>query len=58
MGSRWAGPPPRTATTLALGIAIDAPIVRGLLAPALVGVLGKANLTMPRWLGRVLFLPH
>jgi RND superfamily putative drug exporter len=45
------------ATALALGIAIDALIVRGLLAPALVGVLGRANWTMPRALRRVLFLP-
>lgn len=42
------------ATALALGIAIDAVIVRGLLAPALVGVLGRANWTMPRALARVL----
>ena len=39
------------ATTLALGIVIDALVVRGLLAPALVGVLGGLNWTMPRWLG-------
>jgi RND superfamily putative drug exporter len=45
------------ATTLALGIAIDAVIVRGLLAPALVGVLGGANWTLPRWLARALLLP-
>lgn len=45
------------ATTLALGIAIDALIVRGVLAPALVGVLGKANWTMPGWLRKVLLLP-
>ncbi len=45
------------ATALALGIAIDALIVRGLLAPALVGVLGRANWTMPRALRRALFLP-
>ena len=45
------------ATALALGIAIDAVIVRGLLAPALVGVLGRANWTLPRPLGRVLLLP-
>jgi RND superfamily putative drug exporter len=42
------------ATTLALGIAIDAIIVRGLLAPALVAVLGEANWTLPRPLARVL----
>jgi RND superfamily putative drug exporter len=45
------------ATALALGIAIDAVIVRGILAPALVGVLGRANWVMPRWLGKVLMLP-
>lgn len=45
------------ATTLAVGIAIDALIVRGLLAPALVGVLGGANWTMPPWLRKVLLLP-
>jgi putative drug exporter of the RND superfamily len=42
------------ATTLALGIVIDAVIVRGLLAPALVAVLGHLNWTMPRGLARVL----
>lgn len=35
------------ATALALGIAIDALIVRALLAPALVTVLGNANWTLP-----------
>lgn len=45
------------ATTLALGIAIDAVIVRGLLAPALVGVLGAANWTLPHSLARALRLP-
>ncbi|RYB93738.1 MMPL family transporter [Nocardioides oleivorans] len=44
------------ATALALGIAIDAVIVRGLLAPALVGVLGRANWTIPRVLSRALLL--
>jgi RND superfamily putative drug exporter len=42
------------ATALALGIAIDAVVVRALLAPALVAVLGRANWTMPAWLGRLL----
>ncbi len=46
------------ATTLALGIALDAVIVRGLLAPALVGVLGRANWTMPTWLEHTLLLPR
>ena len=38
------------ATTLALGILVDAVVIRSLLAPALVGVLGKNNWTMPAWL--------
>ncbi len=42
------------ATTPALGIAIDAVIVRGLLTPALVGVLGRANWTLPHPLARLL----
>lgn len=42
------------ATALALGIIIDAVIVRGLLAPALVGALGRANWVIPRWLGSAL----
>ena len=41
------------ATTLALGILVDALVVRGLLAPALVGVLGQRNWTSPRWLRRL-----
>ena len=41
------------ATTLALGIVIDAVVVRGLLAPALVAVLGHLNWTMPRPLARL-----
>jgi putative drug exporter of the RND superfamily len=35
------------ATTLALGILIDATIVRGVLAPALVAALGRANWWLP-----------
>ena len=42
------------ATTLALGILIDAVIVRSLLAPALVGVLGRLNWSMPNGLARIL----
>ena len=36
------------ATGLAFGIAIDATIVRGVLAPALVAALGRANWWLPR----------
>ena len=42
------------ATTLALGILLDAVVVRGLLAPALVAALGHLNWTMPGPLRRVL----
>ena len=42
------------ATTLALGILLDAVVVRGLLAPALVAALGHLNWTMPGLLRRVL----
>ncbi len=42
------------ATTLALGILLDAVVVRGLLAPALVAALGHVNWTMPDVLRRVL----
>ncbi len=37
-----------TATAFALGIIIDATIVRGVLAPALVAALGPANWWTPR----------
>jgi RND superfamily putative drug exporter len=45
------------ATTLAVGILLDAVVVRGLLAPALVAVLGRANWTLPRPLASVLRVP-
>ena len=37
------------ATALALGIILDATIVRGVLAPALVAALGPANWWVPKW---------
>ena len=42
------------ATTLALGILLDAVVVRGLLAPALVAALGHLNWTLPALLRRLL----
>ena len=42
------------ATTLALGILLDAVVVRGLLAPALVAALGHLNWTLPEPLRRLL----
>jgi RND superfamily putative drug exporter len=44
------------ATGLGAGILLDAVVVRSLLVPALVGVLGKWNWYLPSWLGRALFV--
>ncbi|MGH3929729.1 MAG: MMPL family transporter, partial [Pseudonocardiaceae bacterium] len=45
------------ATALALGIAIDALVVRAVLTPAVVTLLGRANWWMPPWAVRALRLP-
>lgn len=42
------------ATGLGAGIVLDAVVVRCLLVPALVGVLGRWNWYLPTWLGRAL----
>lgn len=39
---------------LAVAIAVDATIVRCLLVPAAMTLLGERNWWLPRWLGRVL----
>ncbi len=44
------------ATGLGMGILLDALVVRSLLVPALVGVLGKWNWYLPGWLARALFV--
>jgi len=44
------------ATGLGVGILLDAVVVRSLLVPALVGVLGKWNWYLPAWLARVLWV--
>lgn len=44
------------ATGLGAGILLDAVVVRSLLVPALVGVLGKWNWYLPGWLGKALFV--
>jgi hypothetical protein len=59
--SRWAATPRRTSTSatgLAFGIALDALVVRTLLVPALVALLGRWNWWMPVSLGRLLRLPE
>ena len=42
------------ATALGVGILLDATIVRALLVPALIGILGKWNWWLPAWLARPL----
>ena len=43
-------------TALGVGILIDATLVRALLVPALVSVLGRWNWWLPDWLARLLFV--
>jgi putative drug exporter of the RND superfamily len=42
------------ATALAAGILVDATIVRGVLVPAVVAILGRWNWWLPSWPARVL----
>ena len=42
------------ATALAAGILLDATIVRAMLVPAVVSILGRWNWWLPRWPARVL----
>lgn len=44
------------ATGLGAGILLDAVVVRSLLVPALVGVLGKWNWYLPGWVAKALFV--
>ena len=43
---------------LAAGIIFDATVIRALLVPALMKLLGDANWWMPRWIGTVLRIPQ
>jgi RND superfamily putative drug exporter len=43
-------------TALGVGILIDATIVRALLVPALVSVMGRWNWWLPAWVARALFV--
>ncbi len=45
------------ATGLGAGILLDATVVRALLVPALMSMLGRWNWWLPGWLARVLLLP-
>jgi RND superfamily putative drug exporter len=44
--------------SLAAGIIIDATVIRYLLVPALMRLLGDANWWLPKWMGVVLRIPH
>ena len=43
---------------LAAGIIFDATVIRALLVPALMKLLGDTNWWMPKWTGAVLRIPH
>jgi len=45
------------ATALGAGILLDATVVRALLVPALIAVLGKWNWWLPAWAPRLLRIP-
>ena len=45
------------ATGLAAGILLDATIIRGLLVPAVVSIMGRWNWWMPEWAARLLRVP-
>jgi putative drug exporter of the RND superfamily len=47
-------PPTELGITLALAVLLDATVVRVLLVPATMALLGERNWYLPRWLGRVL----
>lgn len=44
------------ATALAVGIILDATVVRGMLLPAFVSLLGRWNWYLPPWAARILFV--
>ena len=47
-------PPTELGLTLAIAVLLDATVVRVLLVPATMALLGERNWYLPRWLGRVL----
>jgi RND superfamily putative drug exporter len=51
-------PPTELGVTLALAVLLDATIVRMMLVPSVMGLLGERNWWLPRWLGRILPTIH
>jgi RND superfamily putative drug exporter len=43
---------------IAAGIILDATVIRALLVPALMRLMGEANWWMPRWTSTALRIPH
>ena len=43
---------------IAAGIILDATVIRSLLVPALMRLMGDANWWMPRWTSTALRIPH
>jgi RND superfamily putative drug exporter len=51
-------PPTELGITLALAVLLDATVVRMMLVPSVMGLLGERNWWLPRWLGRILPTVH
>ncbi len=51
-------PPTELGVTLALAVLLDATVVRMMLVPSVMGLLGERNWWLPRWLGRILPTIH
>jgi putative drug exporter of the RND superfamily len=51
-------PPTELGVTLAVAVLLDATVVRMMLVPSIMGLLGERNWWLPRWLGRVLPTIH
>ena len=47
-------PPTELGVTLALAVLLDATVVRMMLVPSLMGLLGERNWWLPKWLDRIL----
>mgnify|MGYP002682782078 CR=1 FL=1 len=49
-------PPTELGVTLAVAVLLDATVIRMMLVPSIMGLLGERNWWLPRWLDRA--LPH
>jgi RND superfamily putative drug exporter len=47
-------PPTELGVTLAVAVLLDATVIRMMLVPSIMGLLGERNWWLPRWLDRVL----